>query len=424
MKLTKITALALAACIALLAGCTGGGSPTPAPAAPAESAANAAPEKVTLKVWVPQNQVDPGTIEKMQNLFSERNPQWDIAYTTDVQGEDTAKNEILKDVSAAGDVYFFANDQIEDLVGAGAIAQLGGTTEQMVKSTMSDAAVATVTVDGKLYGIPFTHNTFFMFYDKTLLSEDDVKSLEKIMAKDLPAGSFNFQFDPAGGWKGAAFYYGAGLMIYGQDSVTYSAGSDWNSEKGVAVTNYLIDLIGSPKCVWVDDASASELAADHRLGAWWDGAWNYGVYKEALGDDLGLAILPTFNPDGNDYQLRGFYGSKAIGVNALAKFPQVAVAFAAFIGGEEMQKMRFEDTNQAPTNLTVGESSAVKADEVAYVTAQEAAHASVAQPTNANFGSKYWSNAGGLFTEIKSGVINKNNVQEKLNTFVEQLKVE
>jgi len=420
MKLRRIIAPVLVLCFVLIAGCTGGGSQTPAPAA---NNAPSGPEAVALKVWVPQNQVDPGTIERMQQQFAAANPQWDITFTTNVIGEDNAKNEILKDVTAAGDVFFFANDQIEDLVSAGAIAQLGGSTEQMVKSTMPEAVVSTVTLDGKLYGIPFTHNTFFMFYDKTLLTEDDVKSLEKIMAKELPPGSYNFQFDPAGGWKGAAFYYGAGLTIYGEDSVSYDLGCDWNSPKGVAVTNYLIDLINNPKCVWVDDASASELAAEHRLGAWWDGPWNYNVYKEALGDNLGLAILPTFNPDGNDYQCRGFYGSKAIGVNALSKAMPAAVAFAAFLGSEEMQIMRFNDTNQAPTNLKAGETAAVKADEVAYITSQEAAYASVAQPTNANFGSNYWANAGGLFTEIKSGVINKNNVQEKLNTFVEQLKV-
>jgi len=426
MKPIKIMA-ALLLCLAIFAGCTGGNAPSGNSGGAPEAAATeatAAVEPITLKVWAPQNQVTPGTIEKMQQLFAEQNPQWDITFTTNVQGEDTAKDEILKDVSMAADVFFFANDQIEELIGAGAIAQLGGSTEQMVKNTMAKAAVDTVTVDGKLYGIPFTHNTFFMFYDKTLLSEDDVKSLEKIMAKDLPAGSYNFQFDPAGGWKAAAFFYGAGLTIYGEDSVTYSAGCDWNSPKGVAVATYLIDLINNPKCLWVDDASASELASEHRLGAWWDGSWNYNVYKEALGDDLGLAILPTFNPDGNDYQLRGFYGSKVIGVNALSKFPAAAVAFAAFIGNEEMQKLRFDDSNQAPTNLVVGESAAVKADEVAYIIAQEAAHASVAQPTNSNFGSKYWSNAGGLFSEIKSGIITKDNVQEKMDTFAELLKVD
>ena len=34
------------------------------------------------------------------------------------------------------------------------------------------------------------------------------------------------------------------------------------------------------------------------------------TYHNVLGDDLGMAVIPTFNPDGNDYQLLSFYGSK------------------------------------------------------------------------------------------------------------------
>lgn len=403
----------------VFSACAGGNSGSQQAAATSEAA-----QAVAVKVWVPQNQVDNGTIDKMEKQFQELHPEWAITWTTEVQGEDTAKEQILKDVSMTGDIFFFANDQIPELVGAGAIAQLGGSTESMVKDTMPGAVVDTCIVDGKLYGIPFTHNTFFMYYDKTLLTEDDVKSLDTIMAKQTPDNVYNFQFDDAGGWKGAAFYYGAGLTIYGEDSVTYSEGCNWNNPTGIAVTNYLIDLIKNPKCVTVDNAQASELAAEHRLGAWWDGSWNYQVYKDALGDDLGLAVLPTFKADGADYQLKGFYGSKAIGVNALSKNPAVAVALAAYLGDADMQDLRFAETAQVPTNSTVGESAAVKADPVASVIVQEAAIASVAQPTNLNFSSKYWSNAGSLFTELKSGILTKDNVQAKMDTFVATLKVE
>ena len=173
-----------------------------------------------------------------------------------------------------------------------------------------------------------------------------------------------------------------------------------------------------------DDVSLSELTADHRIGAWFDGSWNYNLYKDALGDDLGLAVIPTFNPDGTDYQLKGFYGSKAIGVNPQSANPEVAVAFAAYLGSEEMQLQRFVESGQVPTNTTAGSSEQVQSDEVAKVIIQEAEIASVAQPTSAEFSSRYWANAGGVATEIRSGDLNKDNVQEKLDTFVSTLVVE
>lgn len=382
------------------------------------------PEKVSLKVWAPENQIQKGTMDSMFASFQELHPEWEIDFVVEAQGEDTAKDEILKDVTAAGDVFFFANDQLAELISAGAIAKLGGSTEEMVKSTMAQAVVDTVTVDDSIYAIPFTHNTFFMYYDKSILTEDDVKSMETIMAKETADNVYNFYFESAGGWKLGAWFYGAGNTIYGESGTDFAAGADWNNEKGLAVTNYLIDLINNKKTAFDGEISVSELAADHRLGAWFDGSWNYQVYKDALGDDLGLAVIPTFNPDGNDYQLKGFYGSKAIGVNAQAKHPQVAVAFAAYLGSEEMQLQRFEETDQVPTNLTVGESEAVQSNEVAAVIVAEANEASVMQPTSGEFNARYWSNVGGFSTEIRSGEFNKDNAQDKLNTFVDTLKVE
>ncbi|NLK27775.1 MAG: extracellular solute-binding protein [Clostridiales bacterium] len=382
-------------------------------------------EPVTLKVWAPENQIQTGTMDSMAKSFQELHPEWDITFTIEAIGEDVAKDEILKDVSAAGDVFFFANDQLNELVNAGAIAKLGGKAEELVKTTMADTVIDTVTAaDGSIYAIPFTHNTFFMYYDKTILSEEDVKTMEGIMAKPTADNVYNFCFDSAGGWKLGAWYYGAGLTIYGENALDFAAGCNWNNPTGIAVTNYIIDLINNPKTAYADDVSLSELAADHRIGAWWDGSWNYQLYKDALGDDLGLAVLPTFNPDGNDYQLKGFYGSKAIGVNPQAAFPQVAVEFATYLGGEEMQLKRFIETAQVPTNLKAAEAPEVKADPVATVIVNEASIASVMQPISAEFGSRYWSNVGAIATEIRSGDFNKNNAQEKMDAFVATLVVE
>jgi arabinogalactan oligomer/maltooligosaccharide transport system substrate-binding protein len=363
-------------------------------------------------------------MDKMTAEFQALHPEWNITFTQEIVGEDVARDEVLKDVAAAGDVFFFANDQMEQLVGAGALARLGGAAEALVKDTMSETVANTVVKDGATYGIPFTHNTFFMFYDKSLLDENDIKSMEGIMGKDTGDNVYNFYFDAGGGWKSGAYYYGAGLTIYGEDQITYAEGSNWNNETGIAVTNYLIDLINNPKCVWIDDAKAEELFAEHRLGAHFDGAWNYNLYKEALGDDLGVAVLPTFNPDGNDYQLKGFYGSKAIGVNAQSKFAEQAVAFATFLGGKDMQVLRFVDSAQIPTNIEAGETPEVTADEVAVVIMKEADIASVIQPTNQEFGSRYWTAAGALITDIHSGDLNKDNVQEKMDAFVNAMKVE
>ena len=196
MKKLLVCALAAAMSVSLLAGC-GNTAETAAPAAteaateaaaeeaaPAEEAA--APTEVTdvaLKVWCPQNQVDTKIMEQQQAAFAEAHPEWNITWTTEIVGEDKAKDEVLKDVEAAADVFFFANDQLQSLVDAGAIARLGGDAEALVNNEIAPSVAATAKIGDAVYGIPFTHNTFFMFYDKTLLDEADVATLEGIMAK-------------------------------------------------------------------------------------------------------------------------------------------------------------------------------------------------------------------------------------------------
>lgn len=376
---------------------------------------------VALKVWCPQNQVDTGVMAEQQAAFAAAHPEWNITWTTEIVGEDNAKTEVLKDVDAAADVFLFASDQLIELVDAGAIAQLGGEAEKMVKETIADSVRATAMIGDATYAIPFTHNTFFMFYDKTIMDESDVTSLEKIMAKETADNVYNYYFESSGGWKLGAYYYGAGLTVFGPEGNDLEAGVNWNNETGVAVTNYLIDLINNPKCAYDGEIAVSELIEDHRLGVWFDGSWNYDTYKNILGDDMGIGVIPTFNPDGNDYQMLGFYGSKCIGVNAHSKNMAAAVAFAAFLGNEENQTLRYQKSAQIPTNINAGASEAVSADPLAAVIVKEANEASVMQPSHSVFSSRYWTYAGAIPTEIRSGAINKDNVQEKLDAFVKAM---
>lgn len=376
---------------------------------------------IALKVWCPQNQVDTGIMEQQQKAFSDAHPEWNITWTTEIVGEDNAKTEVLKDVDAAADVFLFSSDQLIELVDAGAIAQLGGEAEKMVKESIAESVQATAMIGDKTYAIPFTHNTFFMFYDKTIMDESDVTSLEKIMAKQTADNVYNYYFESAGGWKLGAYYYGAGLTVFGPEGNDLEAGVNWNNATGVAVTNYLIDLINNPKCAYDGEIAVSELIADHRLGVWFDGSWNYDGYKKILGDDMGIGVIPTFNPDGNDYQLKGFYSSKCIGVNAHSKNMAAAVAFATYIGNEENQILRYEKSSQIPANVKASQIDAVASDPLAAVIVKESNEASVMQPVHSVFSSRYWTYAGAIPTEIRSGVINKDNVQEKLDAFVKAM---
>ena len=170
----KVLSLILVAAmgISMLVGCGGSGNNTES-----QSGNNGEPEAITLTVWAPENQQD--LLKKQAEAFNEANKdKWVVTFNFGIVGDDQAKTEVLKDVDAAADVFFFANDQIKELVAAGAIAKLGGDAEKLVKDNMAESVYTTVTVDGSIYAIPYTHNTFFMYYDKSIMTEEDLKSLD------------------------------------------------------------------------------------------------------------------------------------------------------------------------------------------------------------------------------------------------------
>ena len=194
----------LAAATALTA-CGGSSSSTASSAAAGSSeAASVEVQDVALKVWGPQeDQVDSSSwLPTMCEQFNDAHPEWNITFTYEVCSEGDASKNVTQDVSAAADVYMFANDQLGTLVQANAIAQLGGSYLDEVLNDNPDTMIDSVTsTDGGVYGVPFTGNTWFMYYDTSVFSEDDVKSLDTMLEKGKVA------FPLTDSWYIASFYY-------------------------------------------------------------------------------------------------------------------------------------------------------------------------------------------------------------------------
>ena len=166
------------------------------------------------------------------------------------------------------------------------------------------------------------------------------------------------------------------------------------------------------------------MAAEHKIGAWFGGSWEYEKYNEALGDDLAMTTIPTYNLDGEEVQLKGFYGSKAIGVNAQSDNLPAAIAFAAFLGSEEQQIARYEKSAQIPANIKASEIEAVQNDVMAAVIVDEANNCSVAQPSASLFGDRYWNYSDTIPTSIKTGDLTKDNVQQFMDELVKSMTAE
>ncbi len=434
MKKKVLALLMAAAMVVTMAGCgdtpatdnQGGGS-TPAntnESTPADNQGGTEGTKdVALTVWAPsedQNDETGNWLKTMCEQFNEAHPEWNITFTYGVCAEGDAKATVTQDVEAAADVYMFANDNLTDLIASNGIAKLGGSTLEYVQNNMSQALVDSVTVDGSVYGVPFTTNTWFMYYNKSLLTEDDIKSLETMLEKGKVA------FPLSNSWYIASFYVANGCTLFG-DGNDEAAGIDFGGDKAVAVTNYLVDLAANPN--FVNDGAGEGLAgmADGSVVAFFSGSWDYGNVVNAIGEEnVGAAQLPTINIDGADKSLMSFFGSKAIGVNPNCDDMEVAVALAAYLGGEEAQKAHYDMRNILPTNTTVLADPAIASDIVAIASDECIANTSIMQPYCPAM-NNYWTPAENFGKSIISKEVTRDNAAEKtemLNTSVNSSVVE
>lgn len=381
------------------------------------SSAPAAEEAVeaTITVWSPQEdqaEESGNWLGNMCNKFAEAHPEWKLTFKYGVCPEGEARTQVTQDPSAAADVYMLANDNIGDLVAAKAISKLGGSALDAVKAQNSEVMVNTVTYEDGVYAVPFTSNTWFMYYDKRVFKDDDIKNLETMLEK----GKVSFPL--SNGWYNVAFYAANGCTLFGGNNDA-NAGIDYSGDKAVAVTKYLVELVKNKNFSNDADGSGMNGLKDGSVNAIFTGAWDYNNVVEALGaENVGIAQLPTAKIDGKEVQLRSFAGSKAIGVNPNTKNAQVAVALAAFLGSTEAQKEHYKIRKTIPTDNSLLSDPEIASDALAVAQGNTVANTSVMQPFVAGM-ANYWANAENMGKAILSGDVTAENAAEKteaLNT--------
>ena len=302
---------------------------------------NGGTEKVRLMVWSPSEDQSKDSGEWLQTCceaFAEEHPEWDITFVYGVMDEASAAGQVSQDPEASADVFMYANDTITTLTDAKALAKIGGIYRDEVEATNSQEILDTITVDDYLYGVPYTTNTWFMFYDKSVFSEDDIKNLDTMLEK----GVVSFPFTNS--WYLPAFYIGNGCTLFG-DGTDESAGVDFSGQKAVDVTNYLIDLANNPNFKIDADGSGIAGLRDGSIKAMFTGSWDANGIKESLGDNMGVASLPTYTLNGEEVQMYAYAGSKAIGVNSQSRYPEAAVQLAVYLGSAEAQRLHYELRN-------------------------------------------------------------------------------
>lgn len=315
-------------------------------------------EKVRLMVWSPSEDQSKDSGEWLQNTckdFAKQHPEWDITFVYGIADEATAARSVSQDPEASADVFLYSNDTLPLMTDANALVKFGGKYRAEIEETNTEEVLASVTMDGELYGVPFTTNTWFMYYDKSVFTDEDIKNLDQMLTK----GAVSFPF--VNSWYLPAFYLGNGCTLFG-DGTDESKGVDFSGEKAREVTDYLIDLAENPNFKIDQDGSGIAGIRDGSISAMFSGSWDANAVKEALGDNMGVAALPKFTLNGTEKQMMAYAGSKAVGVNPYCDHMVPAVELAVYLGSAEAQRSHYQLRNVIPCNTSLSADEAIKTD--------------------------------------------------------------
>lgn len=404
----------------LLAGCSSGSSDEPA-------ADSGEKQNVSLTLWGAEE--DQALLQNLIDSFKEEYA--DVAnfdISLGVESESTAKDTVLTDAEAAADVYAFASDQLPDLVKAGALQSIDEMEEALtaytnktvddIKNANTESSVEAATYDDTLYAFPMTaDNGYFLFYDSTVVSEEDVATWDGLLAAAQASGK-RVAMTLASGWYNASFFYSAGFTTgLNEDGSTTM---DWNGEAdytGVEVTQAMLNIASNPAFMAVADGDISNQIASGQLCAAVSGTWDATAAQEAFGDGYAAMKLPTFTIAGAQLQQASVAGYKLVGVNAHSENAGWAALLADWITNEAAQQQRFDEREIGPSNNTVLESDAVKENTALAALAAQNEFGVVQMA-----GQNYWDPAATFGEMIAQGELNADDtagIQSALDTLVE-----
>ena len=354
----KILALVLALALALSLVACGGNKPAEETNSGSELAGT-----YDITVWCADAIVE---LTKQQiAAFNESNEDG-ITFNATVEavGEGDAATQMITDVEAGGDLFCFAQDQFARLVQAGALNKLGVQASETVSAANDAGVVAAASINGELYAYPLTSdNGYFMYYDKSVIPEEDLDSLEKLVADCEAAGKYFSMETDTSAWYIASFFFGTGCESTWEtdsDGNFVSVKDTFNSPNGLIAAKGMKKLVDSPMYL----SSSDGAGFDSGCAIVVTGTWAYETVAGILGDNLGATDLPSFEVDGQSYHMGSFNGCKLLGVKPQTDAAKSAALhkLAQYLTGEQGQMERFNAVAWGPSNLVDQANEAVQAN--------------------------------------------------------------
>lgn len=369
---------------------------------------------VDLTLWCAETTEYQTVMKELVDGFKATYPEVDFNITIGAESEANCKDDILVDIEAAADVFVFPDDQLYELVKAGALQSVDATYTYDPKTANAQSTVDAASMDGKLYAYPLTaSNGYFLFYNKNVLSEEDVASWDSLLAAAEAQGK-TVGMEVSGAWYLYGFFAGAGLEMYlGDDGANVC---NWNATDtkytGADVATAISEICKSPALKNCVNEDAQAFALNGEMIADVNGTWATTGFMEAYGDGYAATKLPAFTVNGESVQMGSFAGYKFVGVNAYSKNTGWAMLLAEYITNEDSQTKIGVATGEGPSNLV-----AAASEEIASAPALAALAAQSEYADLQRVGGNYWAPGATLGQALVEGAYD--DVQALLDAAVE-----
>jgi arabinogalactan oligomer / maltooligosaccharide transport system substrate-binding protein len=376
-------ALALIAML-MLAACAPAATPE-ATEAPAEETDEAAGGGGTVVLWhgYSAGSAEEATLTELIENAKAEFPDMTIEVLQVPFGELFTKYET--EVSAGGgpDMFVAPNDNLGNEARGSLVAPLDDLLTAEDLAGVTETGVEGMKVDGVLYGVPESAKAVALYYNKSLVDTPATTTdelLEQVQGGTTMTNVIS-QYHMFG-WSGA---FGGELMDADGKCVADQGG--W-----VDALNYLLELKEAGATFNGDYATAEDAFKNGEAAYWVNGPWALADYKAILGDDLGVAVLPS-GPGGDANPLNGIDGFY---INPNSDNQASAVALALFLSSGDSAQAYTDDAGHVPIRDSVTTSDPLVA------TFAEASAKGLPRPQSAELGN-YWTPFQDMFTKVLEG---------------------
>lgn len=332
------------------------------PSAPSYSGVN-----TTIDIWA--TAAEEAVIKEVVDAYNatQEDEANKFSYRFTPVSEGDCGSTLSKDPTVAGApaLALVADDQIYNLQAKDIILEVKGSYKETVVNNNSSVAVQGASYGDKLFGFPVTSdNGYFLWYNKDLLKDNEVGSLETILER-AAAQEKTFLLDIGNGWYANSIFHSP--QVCGPTSLQWKENAEgkviyettWDSDKAAAAAEAVSNLIAPASTAGTFTVGGNDVIvagfADGTMAAAISGTWMEGDLIEALGGDaskLGAVKLPTFNVNGETCQMGSFSGSKVYVINKTRPVAEqkAAAALADLLTRKDAQLTRFEERSSLPCN--------------------------------------------------------------------------